>query len=118
MKVRLAQHTIDCTGDPEAAREAWRSQGMAWLGAPGDTWRPGEGGPGLPAWTWISPRWGAELRILHLVEPGDHGTRIHARADLEGPLAWLHRFRLQPELRARMPAALRSVARGLASGAA
>jgi hypothetical protein len=115
MKVRLAQHTLDCSGDPEAARESWRSQGMDWLAGPGESWRPGEGGPGLPAWSWTSPRWGAVLRVLHLVEPGDHGTRLHVRVEVEGPLAWLHRLFLQADLRSRVPVALRAVARALAA---
>lgn len=124
MKSRLAQHTVDCTADADAAREAWRSQGMGWLAVPGESWRaepaagPGAGpGPGgEPGWTWCSPRWGAVLRVRHLVEPGGHGARIHARVEVEGPLAWLHRLLLQGDFRGRLPGALRAVARGLAAG--
>ncbi|MFN8012573.1 MAG: hypothetical protein U0P81_14480 [Holophagaceae bacterium] len=115
MKARLAQHTIDCSGQADAAREAWKTQGIGWLALPGETWRalPGDSGGG--AWAWASARWGAELRVLHLVEPGDHGTRVHARVEVEGPLAWLHRILLQGDYRSRLPGALRAVARGLAS---
>lgn len=118
MKARLAQHTIDCTGDPDTAREAWRSQGMAWLPLPGLGWSPAVPEPGSPAWTWTSQRFGARLSILHLVEPGLHGARIHARAEVEGPLAWLHRLLLQPRFRQCLPPALRAVARSVATGAA
>ncbi len=115
MKARLAQHTIDCSGDAAAAREAWRSRGIGWLAEPGAPWKAEPGEPEAPAWTWSAPKWGAVLRVLHLVEPGDHGTRIHARIELEGPLAWLHRPLLQPGFRSRLPGALRAVARDLAA---
>lgn len=115
MKARLAQHTIDCSGDAAAAREAWRGQGMGWLALPGEQWQAEAADPAADAWTWASRRWGSVLRVLHLVEPGGHGTRIHARVEVEGPLAWLHRLLLQADFRTRLPEALRSVARGLAS---
>lgn len=114
MKTRLAQHTVDCSGDAEAARQSWSSQGTAWFPLPAGEWRLAPTEPGSPSWTWTCERWGAQLRLIQLVEPGPHGSRIHARAEVEGPLAWLHRLRLQPDLRARLPEALRAVARGLA----
>lgn len=124
MKARLAQHTVDCTADADAAREAWRSQGMGWLAVPGETWRAetrpdqgaGQGAEPGTGWTWCSPRWGAVLRVLHRVEPGGHGARIHARVEVDGPLAWLHRLLLQGDYRGRLPGALRAVARALAAG--
>lgn len=115
MKARLAQHTVDCSGDADAAREAWRAQGVAWLSLPAAEWRLVGPPGGEASWTWVHQRWGARLSLLHLVEPGPHGARIHARADLDGPLAWLHRLLLQADFRARLPVALRTVARGLAS---
>ncbi|MBK8725724.1 MAG: hypothetical protein IPL96_06610 [Holophagaceae bacterium] len=115
MKARLAQHTVDCSGDAEAAREAWRAQGVAWLCRPDTGWKLVAPMAGEPSWTWVYERWGARLFLLHLVEPGPHGARIHARADLNGPLAWLHRLLLQADFRARLPVALRAVARGLAA---
>jgi len=117
MKIRLAQHTVDCSGDHEAATVAWKARGTAWLALPGTAWQAapqaGVEAPG-EAWTWASARFGATLSLLQLVEPGPHGTRIHARAELVGPLAWLHRLALQPPLRARLPEALRAVARSVA----
>jgi len=117
MKIRLAQHTVDCSGDHEAAAAAWKARGAAWLTLPGTVWQTGPQvcaeAPGS-AWTWASARLGATLSLLHLVEPGPHGTRIHARAELEGPLAWLHRLVLRAPLRARLPEALRAVARSVA----
>ena len=117
MKVRIAQHTVDCSGNADAAREAWRTQGMAWLALPGVGWKLVPLEPESPGWTWVSGRWGAELRVLHLVEPGPHGTRIHARAEVEGPLAWLHRFILRTKFRTSLPEALRKVARSVAAQA-
>lgn len=120
MKLRLAQHTVDCSGDADGASAAWRAQGLAWLPFPLEGWRqesprPPQG-PG-ESWTWACPKLGATVSLLHLVEPGPHGARIHARAELEGPLAWLHRMRLQRFFRARLPEALRAVARGVARDA-
>lgn len=117
MKIRLAQHTVDCSGDHEAAAAAWKARGAGWLSLPGAAWQAspqtGSAAPG-EAWVWASARLGATLSLLHLVEPGPHGTRIHARAELDGPLAWLHRLALQAGLRARLPEALRAVARSVA----
>jgi hypothetical protein len=117
MKIRLAQHTVDCSGDHVAAQEAWRAQGTGWLPLPGLDWKAeGEAGAGTPgtAWTWNSARLGANLILFHLVEPGPHGAKIHARAELDGPLAWFHTLRLQALFRARLPEALRAVARAVA----
>jgi hypothetical protein len=128
MKIRLAQHTVDCSGDHAAAASAWKARGAAWLALPGVAWQAapeppqavveapeaGAEGPG-GAWTCVSARLGATLSLLHLVEPGPHGTRFHARAEVEGPLAWLHRLALQAPLRARLPEALRAVARSVAA---
>ena len=116
MKVRIAQHTVDCSGNADAARESWRTEGMAWLAFPGGGWKALPWEPESPAWTWVSERWGARLSVLHLVEPGPHGARIHARAEAEGPLAWLHRLLLQTHFRESLPAALRTVARRVATG--
>jgi hypothetical protein len=120
MKIRLAQHTVDCSGDHAAATAAWRALGTTWLALPGTIWQEAPKAavevPGS-AWTWASARLGATLSLLQLVEPGPHGTRIHARAELDGPLAWLHGLALQAPLRARLPEALRAVARSVAGNA-
>lgn len=136
MPQRLAQHTVEAPAPPEAAWGLWTNPAL-WnrfypglaSAAPGGALKAGttlvlrgiEGGPGqsfmvvaIEAGTAFTLRRHllfADLEVLHRVDPSPLGCRLHLRAQLSGPLAWVHRLRLRADWQRAAPELLRTLAR-------